>query len=79
MVLVAVEAVPAGSKPPAAVSVHISPSESHDFGAAAPLSTRASFLEQGRARGPVEPSPKLGRHIGSGLTWFAEHLSPCFA
>ena len=50
MVLVAVEAVPAGSKPPVAVSVNISTGERHDFGAALPLSTRASSLE-GRAGG----------------------------
>ena len=36
MVLVAVEAVPAGSKTPAAVGVRISKGERHDFGAAAP-------------------------------------------
>ena len=37
MVLATVEAVPAGSKPPAAVSVRISTSERHGFGAAAPF------------------------------------------
>ena len=47
MVLVAVEAIPAGSKPPAAVGVLISKGERHDFGAVAPLPTRASSLEQG--------------------------------
>ena len=73
-VLVAVEAVPAGSKPPAAVSVRISTGERHGFGAAAPLSTRTPSLQQGRARGSMESSPKLFRHIGSGSTW-AEELS----
>ena len=58
VVLVAVEAVPAGSKPPVAVGVRISKGERHDFGAAAPLPTRASSLEQGRAGGRVESSPK---------------------
>ena len=68
MVLIAIEAVPAGNRPPAAVRVRISTSERHGFGAEAPLSTRASSLEQGRAGGPVELSPKLARHIGSGST-----------
>ena len=40
MVLVAVEAMPAGGKLPAAVDVRISKGERHNFGAAAPLSTR---------------------------------------
>ena len=40
MVLVTVEAVPAGSKTPADVGVRISKGERHDFGAAAPLSIR---------------------------------------
>ena len=75
MVLVAIEAVLAGSKPPAAVSVRISTGERHGFGAAAPLSARASFLQQEIARGSVGSSPKLVRHIGSGSTW-AEELSP---
>ena len=77
MVLVAVEAVPAESKPPAAVRVHIFTGERHGFGAAAPLSTRASSLEQGRAGGPVESSPKLARQIGSRSTSTEElpHLS----
>ena len=75
MVLVAVEVVPAGSKPPAAVSVRTSMGERHGFDATASLSTRASSLQQGRAEGSVESSPKLVRHIGSGSTW-AEELSP---
>ena len=54
MVIVVVEVVPAGSKPPVAVCVRISMGERHGFGAAASLSTRASSLEQGRAGGPVE-------------------------
>ena len=79
MVLVAAEAVPAGSKPPAAVSVRISTGNRHDFSTAVPFPTRASSLEQRRAGGPVESSSKLVRHIGSGSTWFAEQLSPRFA
>ena len=65
MVLVAVEVVPTGSKPPAAVGVSISKGERHDFGAVTPLPTRVSFLEQGRAGGPVESSPKLVERFGS--------------
>ena len=49
MVSIAVEAVPADSKPPVAVGVRISSSERHGFGASAPLSTRVSFLHIGRA------------------------------
>ena len=59
MVVIAVKAVPAGNKPPAAVGVRVSTSERHGFGASAPLSTRASFLHIGRAGGLVEPSLKL--------------------
>ena len=59
MVLVAVEAVPAGSKPPTAVGVRISNGKRHDFRAAALLPTRASSLEQGRAGGLVKSSPEL--------------------
>ena len=54
MVSIAVETVPAGSKPPAAVSVRISTGERHGFGTTAPLSTRTSSLEQARAGGQVE-------------------------
>ena len=46
-VLVAVEAVSAGSKPPAAVSVRISADERHGFGITAPLCTRASPCNKG--------------------------------
>ena len=75
MILVAVEALPAGSKPPAGVRVRIFPGERHGFSAAAPYSTRASSLEQGIAEGPVESLPKLARQIGSGST-SAEELFP---
>ena len=68
MVLVAVEVVPAGNKPTAAVGVRISKDERHDFGTAAPLPTRASSLEQGRAGGLVKSSPKLVELFGSGST-----------
>ena len=79
MILVVVEALPAGSKPPAAVGVRISKGERHGFGAAAPLSSRASSLEQGGAGGPVKSSPKLVELIGPAWTLFVEQLSPCFA
>ena len=64
MVLIAAEALQAGSKPPAADGVRISTGQRHGFGASAPLSIRVSSL-QGRAGGSVELSPKLVRHIGS--------------
>ena len=80
MILVAVADVPMRSKQPAAVSLRISTGERHGSGAAAPLSTRASSLQQGRVRGSVEPSPKMVRHIGGpASTLFAEQLSPFFA
>ena len=80
MVFVAVEVLPVGSKSPAAVFVRTSKGGRHALGAAAPLlSTRASSLEQGSAGGPVQSSPKLVEHIGSGSTWLAEQLSPCIA
>ena len=79
MVLIAVEAVPAGSKLPAAVGVRVSKSEINGFGAAAPLHTKASSPNQGRAGGPVKSSPKLIERFGSGSTRFAEQLSPCIA
>ena len=65
-VLVAVEAMSAGSKPPAAVGERISKDERQEFGAAAPFSTKTSSL-QGRARGPVF-TPNLVEHMGSGST-----------
>ena len=79
MILVAAEAVPAGSKPPAAVAVRISKGERHGFGATAPLSTGTSSLEQGRAGGPVKSPPKLVELVRPAWTLVAEQLSPCFA
>ena len=67
MVLIAVEAVPAGSRPAAAVRVCISTGERRGFGKSALLSTMASFLK-GRAGGSVEASSKLVRPIGLGST-----------
>ena len=79
VVLVAKEALPVGSKPPAAVGERIPEDGGHDLGAAAPLSTRAFSPEQGGVGGPVQSSPKLVEHIGSGSTRVAEQLSPCIA
>ena len=79
MVIVAIEASPVGSKPPAAVGERISKNGRQNLGAAAPLSTRAFYPEQGGAGGPVQSSPKLVEHIGSGSTRSAEQLSPCIA
>ena len=67
MILIAVEAVPAGSKPPAAVGVRISTGERHGFGTSAPLSIRVPSL-QGRAGGSVESSPKLVKFVGPSPT-----------
>ena len=54
MVFVAVEVSPAGSKSPAAIDERIFKGKKHDLGASAPLPTRASFLQQGSAGGPVQ-------------------------
>ena len=77
VVLVAVEIMPAGSKLPAAVSERISKSGRHDIGAAAPFSTKTSFL-QGRT-GSSAFTLKLMEYIRSGSTRFAKKLSPCIA
>ena len=75
MAPIVAEALPAWSKPPVTVRVRISTGERHGLGTTALLSTRASSLEQGRAGGPVEYSPKLVRRIGS-VSTCAEELSP---
>ena len=72
MVLITVEAVLAGMRPPAAVSVRIFTRERHDFSASASLSTRASSL-QGRAGGSTIMQ-KLAKLVGPALTLFAEGL-----
>ena len=77
MVIVAVETVPVGSKTLATGGVRISTSKRHGFGASAPLSTRASFL-QGRAGGSAI-MPKLVELVGPLSTLFAKELSPYFA
>ena len=72
------EAVPVGSRPPAAVRVRISTGERHGFSVLAPSPTRTSS-QQGRAGGSGESAPKLVSHIGSGSTLFTEKVSPCFS
>ena len=66
MVLVAVETVPTGSKPSAAVGVRISKVESYDFGAAAPLSSRELSLEQGESWKANEVITEAGRTCRAG-------------
>ena len=61
LVLVAVKAMPVGSKPPAAVGERNFNGERHVFGAAAPFSTKTSSL-QGRVEGLAFTS-KLVDHI----------------
>ena len=68
-----------GTKPPAAVGERVSKDRRQDLGAAARLSTRAFFPEQGNAGGPVQSSPELVEHIGSRSTRSAEQLSPRIA
>ena len=79
MVLVAVEIVPAGSKPSVTFGVRIYKGERHDFGAATLLPTREPSLDQGRAGGPVESSPKMVELFGSRSARFAEQLSSYLA
>ena len=77
MILVAVEAVPAGSKPLAVVGVRIATDERNCFGAAAPLSTKTS--SQRGSPGGSAFMPKLVELVGPAWTFFAEQLYPCFA
>ena len=75
MVLIAVEAVPVGSKPPAVVGVQIFTGERHGFDASAPLSTRASSLQ--RRAGGSAIIPKLVKLVESPST-LTEELPPFF-
>ena len=77
MVLIAVETMPAGSKPLVAISVRIYTDGRCGLGTSAPLLTKASSLQslQGRTGGSVKSSLELVRHIGSGSAW-EEELSP---
>ena len=73
MVLVTVEAMSVGSKPPVAVCVRISASGRHDFGAAASLSTKTSS-QRGRAGGSTF-MPKLA-NLSAGLDPFRRTAIP---
>ena len=78
MVLVAVEVLPVGSKPPAAAGVRISKDGRHDLEAAARFSTTTSSL-QGRVGGSAF-MPKLVEVIfGPESTRQTEKLSPSIA
>ena len=77
MVSVALEVLPVGTKPLAAVGERISKDGRHDLGAASPLSTTTSSL-QGRAGGSAF-TPKLVEIFGPGSTRWAEKLSPRIA
>ena len=74
MVIIAAEAVPASSKPPSTVSVHISTGGRHGFGASAPLSTRASPVDFSGARDSAIV-PELVKLVEPPST-LAEELSP---
>ena len=74
MILVVVEASPAGSKPPAAVVVRISMGARHDSGDAAPFSTKTSSMQE-RAGGSAF-TPKQVEVVGPSWILFAEKLSP---
>ena len=78
MVLIIVEAVPAGSKPPGAVGVRIPTGERHGLSAPAPLSTRTLSL-QGGAGGSVESSPKLVKLFEPSSTLVKKISLSCFA
>ena len=62
MILAAVKAVPAGSKPPAAVSVRISTAERHSFG----VWRRGAFVDQDVI--PARESRRFGCHAEAGRT-----------
>ena len=55
MILVAIEASPVGSKPPAAAGECISKDGRHDLGAAAPFSNAASSLQGRAGDSPITP------------------------
>ena len=77
MIIIAVKAVPADSKPPAVVSGPISTGGRCGSGTSVFLSTRASSLHIRRAEGLVL-LPKLVELIGPS-TVLAEEISPCFS
>ena len=65
-VLIAVKAIPTGSKSLVAVGVRISTGERHGFGATAPLSTGASPTDVSGAGG-LAIMPKLVKLVGPSL------------
>ena len=76
MILFAVEAVPAGSKPSEDVGLRLSTGERHCFGTSAPLPTKASPMDVSGAGGSAF-MPKLVKLDGPSLT-LAGELSPSF-
>ena len=78
VIFVAVEVLPVGSKPPAAVGEHNFKDGRHDLDPAARFSTRTLSLQ--RRAGGSTFTPKLAELVfGPGLTRVAEQLSPCIA
>ena len=77
IVLIVVEVVPAGSKPPVADdSIRTSTGERRGFGASAPLMTSASFLHIERAGGSAI-LPRLVELVGPSMAQ-EELISPYF-
>ena len=62
MVIVAVEVLLVGSKPLAAVSVHIFTGETHGFDAASPIYVNQDGI-------PARESGRFSFHTGTGRTW----------
>ena len=81
MVLIAVKAVPAGSRPQAADdSMRTSTGERCGFGASAPSLTKELKMHFSGARGGWAILPKLVKLVGPSSTLLAEELSPiCLA
>ena len=69
MVLVAVEGLSVGSKPPAAVGERIFKGERRDLGTAAPLSTKTSSLQE--TAGGSAFMPKMVELFGPSRIFFA--------
>ena len=73
MILVAVEGLPAGSKPPAAVSLRISSGKQHGFGAAVPYRPRRHPCEGGRE---VQLSCRSWSNLSGRLEPFLQNSYP---
>ena len=79
MILIDVETIPAGIKPPAADnSMCIFTGEKWDFGVSVHLFTTASPMHFSGAKRGSAIMPKLGKHVGPSMT-LAEELSQCVA